>query len=236
MQVPRNYHSVALLLKDGRVMAAGGGLCRCDADHPDVEVLTPPYLLNGNGSPATRPVIRSSPATTGAGRTFQVEMNTSGSHTFALVRLSSITHSVNNDMRRIPLSASRSGNTFTLSVPSNPSVALAGAYYLFAMNSAGVPSIGADILISLDAAGSSPSPPPPPPPPPAPTPPAPTPPAPTPPAPTPPSGGGSCSADDYQGECRTTGQCRDLYATAFDCNNRAGGVCLCAGDVVCGCL
>ena len=165
MRVPRNYHSTALLLKDGRVMAGGGGLCNCDADHPDVEILSPPYLFNGNRL-ATRPRIQSSPSRIRAGDRFQVRMDSSGAHTFALVRLSSITHSVNNDCRRIPLSASRSGSTFTLTVPSNPAVALAGAYYLFAMNSAGVPSIGEDILIQL---GGSPSPPPPPPPAPAPS-------------------------------------------------------------------
>ena len=150
MNIPRNYHSTALLMKDGRVMAAGGGLCGCDVDHFNLEILTPPYLFAPNGQLATRPVILSSPATTNAGQTFQVTMNTSGSHTFALVRLSSVTHATNNDNRRFPLTSSRSGSVFTLNVPSNPNVALAGDYYLFAMNSAGVPSIGEDIRISLD--------------------------------------------------------------------------------------
>lgn len=153
MSVPRTYHSTVLLLKDGRVMAAGGGLCRCSADHPDVEVLTPPYLYQANGQLATRPQIRFSPSTTVAGATFTVTMDTSGAHSFALVRLSSVTHSVNNDARRIPLSATRSGSTFRLTVPSNKRVALAGSYYLFAMNSAGVPSVGADLQIVL---GSTP--------------------------------------------------------------------------------
>lgn len=149
MQVPRTYHSTVLLLKDGRVMAAGGGLCRCSADHQDVEVLTPPYLYAANGNLAKRPVIRSSPSITRAGQSFQVTMDTSGSHTFALVRLSSVTHSVNNDCRRIPLTAKRSGSVFTLSVPSNKRIALAGNYYLFAMNSNGVPSVGKDLQIAL---------------------------------------------------------------------------------------
>ena len=52
---PRNYHSVALLLPDARVVSAGGGLCGagCAANHPDLQVLTPHYLLNENGTPAT---------------------------------------------------------------------------------------------------------------------------------------------------------------------------------------
>jgi len=38
IQVPRNYHSIALLMKDGRVLSGGGGLCnqKCDRYTPNV--------------------------------------------------------------------------------------------------------------------------------------------------------------------------------------------------------
>jgi galactose oxidase len=38
LKYPRNYHAVALLLKDGRVAAGGGGLCgtSCDYNTPSV--------------------------------------------------------------------------------------------------------------------------------------------------------------------------------------------------------
>ncbi|MGT2489831.1 Kelch repeat-containing protein [Cupriavidus basilensis] len=53
MATPRTYHSVALLLRDGRVLSGGGGLCGgCTTNHPNVEILTPPYLLNADGSAA----------------------------------------------------------------------------------------------------------------------------------------------------------------------------------------
>ena len=57
MQVPRTYHSFGLLMKDGRVLAGGGGgLCgNCGVNHDDVEIFTPPYLLNADGSSAIRP-------------------------------------------------------------------------------------------------------------------------------------------------------------------------------------
>ncbi len=42
ISVPRNYHSIALLLPDGRVLSAGGGLCNCSADHPNYQIYTPP--------------------------------------------------------------------------------------------------------------------------------------------------------------------------------------------------
>jgi hypothetical protein len=37
---PRNYHSVAMLLPDARVLSAGGGLCGagCAANHADLQV------------------------------------------------------------------------------------------------------------------------------------------------------------------------------------------------------
>ena len=48
--VPRNYHSVALLMTDGRVWSGGGGLCGCAADHPNHEIYSPPYLFKADGS------------------------------------------------------------------------------------------------------------------------------------------------------------------------------------------
>ena len=148
--VGRNYHSVALLLPDARVMSAGGGLCGqgCAANHPDLQILTPHYLLNADGSPATRPVIVSAPSSATHGTRINVSTD-SAVTAFSLVRLSSTTHTVNNDQRRIPLSiASSSGNDYQLAIPSNPGVVLPGFYMLFAMNADGVPSVAAMVQVS----------------------------------------------------------------------------------------
>ena len=59
---PRNYHSIALLLPDGTVLSAGGGLCNCNADHQNGQVYSPPYLFNADGTLATRPTISSGPS------------------------------------------------------------------------------------------------------------------------------------------------------------------------------
>ncbi|WP_051648677.1 RICIN domain-containing protein [Cupriavidus sp. SK-3] len=148
MATPRTYHSVALLLRDGRVLSGGGGLCGgCTTNHPNVEILTPPYLLNADGSAATRPTISSAPADALLGTTISVSTNTPVSK-FALVRMSSVTHSVNNEQRRVPV-------TFTVGtagenlvkIPSDPGVAVPGYYYLFAMNAAGVPSVAKVIRV-----------------------------------------------------------------------------------------
>ncbi|KAL7555423.1 hypothetical protein ACA910_022372 [Epithemia clementina (nom. ined.)] len=150
MKIPRNYHSIAILLKDGRVLSGGGGLCgACGMNHANVEILVPPYLLDSNGNPATRPVIMSAPSSVTIGKTFNVQMDTSGDHTFAIMRLGAVTHSTNNDARRIPLeSKNNGGGTFEVAVPTNPSVALRGLYFLFAMNEDGVPSVAETVSLT----------------------------------------------------------------------------------------
>lgn len=151
MRIPRNYHSVGILMKDGRIWVGGGGLCgNCNTNHPDAEIFTPPYLLGDNGSEVTRPRIVSSPQNVKPGDTMIVQVDSFAGHTFALVRLSAVTHALNNDSRRIPLEViSRSDGSFNLSVPSNPAIALPGKYFLFAMNGDGVPSVATILTISL---------------------------------------------------------------------------------------
>jgi hypothetical protein len=146
---PRNYHSVALLLPDGRVFSGGGGLCgSCATNHPDGQIFTPPYLLNSNGSLRTRPVITSAPSSAATGQTISVTTNSPVS-SFSMVRYGESTHSVDNDQRRIPLSImSVSGNTYSLAIPSDPGIALPGPYMLFAFNSVGTPSVSTTISIT----------------------------------------------------------------------------------------
>ncbi|MBS0164801.1 MAG: RICIN domain-containing protein [Nitrospira sp.] len=146
--IPRNYHSVAILMPDGRVFVGGSGLCgACETNHANAEIFTPPYLLNADGSTAARPTITSAPASAGYGTAMTVSTDSPITR-FALVRLSSATHSVNNDQRRIPLSFEAAGtNVYSLSIPSDRGVAIPGYYMLFGMNSAGVPSVAKTIKI-----------------------------------------------------------------------------------------
>jgi len=149
MQTPRTYHSTALLLPDGRVFVGGGGQCGtgCVENHLNAEILTPPYLLNSNGTPATRPVIQQAPTSAALGSSITVTTNSTVT-SFVLMRLSSITHTVNNDQRRVPLTiGSSNGYSYTMTVPSDPGVVLPGYYMLFALNSQGVPSVSTTIQI-----------------------------------------------------------------------------------------
>lgn len=153
MTVPRNYHSEALLLPDGRVMASGGGLCGsgCNTNHPNVQILTPPYLLNADGTAASRPVIAAAPEQAANGSTIAVSTD-APIRSFALVRMSSSTHSVNTDQRRIPLTFRQSsggdgGYAYTVAIPADAGVAIPGQYMLFALNAGGVPSVAKTIRI-----------------------------------------------------------------------------------------
>jgi galactose oxidase len=149
MAIPRTYHSVALLLPDGRVFVGGGGLCgNCTTNHLDGEIFTPPYLLNPDGSARTRPSIVTAPATAAAGATIKVTTGAPVTN-YSLMRMSTVTHSVNTDQRRIPLTAiSVSGNTASLKLPADRGVLVPGSYLLFAVDSKGVPSVASTIRIN----------------------------------------------------------------------------------------
>jgi Domain of unknown function (DUF1929) len=149
----RGYHSVALLLKDGRILVGGGkdGTHATGCEKNELRIYTPPYLLNN----PTRPLITNVPG--GGTGEFQVQV---GSGTFtinytgtlkstrgvALVALGSLTHAFDMGQRYVPLTAVSGGGasgSVTVQAPTNINIAQPGYYNLFVINSAGVPSVGA---------------------------------------------------------------------------------------------
>ena len=152
MSVPRNYHSVALLMPDGRVWSGGGGLCGsgCAANHQDAQIFTPPYLFNADGTLATRPVIDSSPVAVRNGENITVT-GTAGMTKFSAIKMSSTTHGVDSDVRylSIPFTESIAG-TYDLTMHSNINVMTPGYWMVFGVNDQGVPSEAAIIQISTE--------------------------------------------------------------------------------------
>lgn len=148
--VPRTYHSIALLLPDATVIAGGGGLCGtgCAQNHFDLQVFSPPYLFNADGTRAVRPVISSVSATQlrpGAQLTITTAQSVAS---FSLVRYGSATHTINTDQRRVPLSPlSILGFAHVVMLPSDSGVLVPGYWMLFAINSAGVPSVATIIKV-----------------------------------------------------------------------------------------
>ena len=150
MDIPRNYHSVALLQADGRVFAAGGGLTGGGAaDHPDAQIFSPDYLFNADGSLADRPEISTVDQATYGDRV-RVQVTDGQPITrFNLIRMSTVTHSVNTDQRLIPISFTDLGNDeYELDMPASGNLAPPGFYMLYALNADGTPSESAVIQLS----------------------------------------------------------------------------------------
>jgi galactose oxidase len=162
--VPRNYHSVSVLLADGRIFSGGGGLCylakvgassaNCNklVDHADGQIFSPPYLFNADGSAAARPTISAiSTATVKVGGKLRITMSVSATdYKFVLIRIGSVTHSVNSDQRRVPLTnVTGSGSTYMATLPNDSGVLIPGTYYLFAMRSSGAPSVALTVTVTL---------------------------------------------------------------------------------------
>lgn len=138
MSVPRNYHSLALLLPDGRVWSGGGGLSGNSADHRDGQLYTPPTLFAADGTAAVRPVLTQAPAYTSPGTVFSVQ-GTAGLTKFSFIKMSSQTHSMNTDLRflNVPFIESQPG-VYALTAHSNLNVLTPGYWMLFGLNAAGV--------------------------------------------------------------------------------------------------
>ncbi|MEM8486210.1 MAG: putative Ig domain-containing protein, partial [Bacteroidota bacterium] len=152
MAIPRNYHSVALLMTDGRVWTGGGGLCGvgCAANHIDAQIYSPPYLFNDDGSLATRPVISSAPGVTGNGQNIEVAA-TAGRTRFSAIKMSSTTHGVDSDVRQISLAFTETtAGIYDVAMHANENVMTPGYWMLFGVNADGVPSEAAVIQISTE--------------------------------------------------------------------------------------
>lgn len=137
------YHSIGLLLPDARVLYGGSNF----SVNNDVLLYKPPYLFDGSGNPATRPVISVSPSTLFYGHRFQVTMSAAASGgadtKVSLVRLGSITHNIDMNQRfdwlPCPGGTCSSTTTVTFDAPASPESMPPGHYMLFVLRG-GVPS------------------------------------------------------------------------------------------------
>jgi hypothetical protein len=158
MRVGRGYHSIALLLPDGRIMIGGGGSCggcQTNGDQNNIEFYKPPYLFkpNGNGGQTEvtdRPVITTisqngTPVTidTNLGYNQNFQMTTSGK-TIArvtMIKLGAVTHARNFDQNFNQLNFNDNGSSLTVTTPNEPAWATPGHYMIFAIDTDGVPSV-----------------------------------------------------------------------------------------------
>jgi hypothetical protein len=147
--VPRLYHSVALLLPDATVWVAGGNPTRGTYD-PSVEIYSPAYLFNPDGTLATRPTITSVTASViGYGTSFQVQTpDAANIASVVLVKDGAVTHAFNMDQRLVGLVSSAGSGVLNVTGPPNGNIAPPGYYMLFLINNAGVPSVAKFVQLS----------------------------------------------------------------------------------------
>ncbi len=146
---PRLYHSVSLLLPDATVWVAGSNPSR-GTYTPQMEIYSPAYLFNSDGSLATRPTITSvSTPVIGYGSSFSVTTpNATDISSVVLIRNGAVTHAFNMDQRYVGLSYSAGSGVLNVTAPPNGNIAPPGYYMLFILNSAGVPSVASMVQIS----------------------------------------------------------------------------------------
>jgi len=147
--VVRNYHSVALLMPDGRIWTAGsdrdGQQGKTNAELR-IEIFEPDYFDRPD-----RPRIVSAPDAVICGETFEVETPDAASiGRVAVIRAGSVTHSFDSDQRYIRLDFRRSGDTrLSVTAPPTGRIAPPGYYLLFLLSTQRVPSIGKFVRIGM---------------------------------------------------------------------------------------
>ena len=148
-QRPRLYHSMSLLLPDGRVLVGGGGAPGPMANL-NMEVYQPPYLYDATGTLATQPRLTSTPAQIDIGETFFVDFTDAADISrVTMVKTASVTHSWNMEQRFIELTFVRSGSRLRVQAPTRAADAPPGFWMLYALNESGVPSTARILKINV---------------------------------------------------------------------------------------
>ena len=152
--VARLYHSVALLLPDGRVVSAGGNpdkgagvnwLPPDPKEEERLEIFSPPYLFKKN----TRPVIQNVPVEIHFGALIHILTPQAAQIKFiSLMRPGLTTHSFNGTQRLLDVPFTTAAGMLSATVPNNANIAPPGWYMLFLVDNDGVPSVASWVHLS----------------------------------------------------------------------------------------
>ncbi len=141
--LPRLYHSIAMLLPDGRVLTTGGN------GFNQTELFSPPYLFAG-----PRPTITSAPTNVQNGQSFSIGTpDAANVSSVSWVRLASVTHTLSMSQAFFSSTAiTRQAGSIQVSAPNDPTMP-PGYYMLFVLNH-GVPSVASIVHLGTPVAGS----------------------------------------------------------------------------------
>jgi hypothetical protein len=155
---PRLYHSGSLLLPDATVLLVGGNPVRGSYES-HMEIYSPAYLFNADGSAAPRPAINGvSPGAVTYGSAFQIQTPDAADITsVVLVRAGAQTHAFDMDQRLVGLSYTAGAGVLNATAPPNGNIAPPGYYLLFVLNSAGVPSVASFVQLSAPLPNQAPT-------------------------------------------------------------------------------
>jgi hypothetical protein len=156
---PRLYHSGAFLLPNATVAVLGGNP-RQGSYEQHIEIYSPPYLFNSDGSPAHRPqVIGVIPNSIGYGAAFEIQSPDAASITsVVLIPPGTPTHAFDNSAREVGLSFTQGSGGLNVTAPANSSIAPPGYYMLFLVNNVGVPSVATFVQLPLPTTTPTPTP------------------------------------------------------------------------------
>lgn len=143
-EIPRGYHSTALLMPDARVMTAGGepegGVVGTGFEWQKVpQIYSPAYGGRADWIPR-RPTLSGVPATTGYGDTFTVTMIPNVTSNQPIKRLmmispGAVTHAFNERQEVYELDfVQLAGNTYRATAPASAKLATPGYYMVFAVD------------------------------------------------------------------------------------------------------
>lgn len=142
--IGRNYHSAAVLLPDGRVVALGSNPGDGSFEMR-ISVYQPPYLFR-----MARPETSNVPAQAAYGQNFSFNVSNPSGKAIKwaqLIRPMSITHQMDSNMRLVDLPVAIQNGVASVSVPGNHNLLPPGPYMLTVTDSDGIPSIAAWVMI-----------------------------------------------------------------------------------------
>ncbi len=143
-QMPRVYHSSAILLPDGRVISMGSNP-HAKMIEESIEIFSPPYLFRGS-----RPAILECPEQLAHGQAFNLRVDEASQiDQVVLMRPEVVTHVTNTDQRLLELEFNGAdGETLEVQGPPTPAHMPRGYCLLFVLDDEGVPSVGKFVKVA----------------------------------------------------------------------------------------